>query len=137
MNLLFPFLTIVGGLIAASSLIIVRKPNARQVFARIAPYQGILGLLMLGAGIWWALRVMPHAAGLLRAAPLAGAVTIGAVTTTLLIGFFLGFGLLESRLRGKSEAAAAKAQNAHAKLARVQAPLGMAGVVLGILVLVA
>ena len=70
-------------------------------------------------------------------APIGGAVvTLGAIAVTVLVGFFLGFGLVHGALGKRSGDAAAKAAQVHAKLVRIQAPLGMAAVVLGVWTLV-
>lgn len=47
MSFLFPILTIAGGLIAASSFLIAKKPDAKRLFEKVAPYQGMIGLAML------------------------------------------------------------------------------------------
>lgn len=136
MTFIYPILTIAGGLIAASSLIIARKPNAKEFFAKVAPYQGFLGLGLLAMAVLWSIRVVPQIGGLLQAAPFAAATTIGALAVNALIGFLLGFGLLSKFALSKSDAAKEKAQRLLVRIARVQVPLGLAAVVLGVLVLV-
>jgi hypothetical protein len=39
-------ITIAGGILAASALIIARKPNAKQLVDKITPYQGWIGIVM-------------------------------------------------------------------------------------------
>ena len=58
--MLYAILSIVGGLIAASSFVIARKPDAKELFDRLAPYQGFIGIGMLTVGILWLLQVLPH-----------------------------------------------------------------------------
>ena len=40
-------ITIAGGLLAASNLIIARKPNAKDLIDKLTPYQGWIGIVML------------------------------------------------------------------------------------------
>lgn len=125
MNTLFPILAIVGGLIAASSFLIAKKPDAKELFDKMAPYQGFVGVGMLVLGVLWLLQVLPHIAGILKAAPLSGAVTIATLVGTILVGFLLGYGLISKFVLSKNEAAAEKGAEALAKIAKVQVPLGL------------
>src|SRR5215468_2213849 len=43
---------IAGGILAASALIIARKPNAKELIDKLTPYQGWIGVVMFGWGIW-------------------------------------------------------------------------------------
>lgn len=133
--MLFASLTIAGGLLAASSFIIARKENAREVFAKVAPYQGFLGLGLLAYGV---LELVRSGSGLLQlfgVAPLWSAVTLAAIVLDILIGFLLGFGLLNKLLLSRNEAAKAKGKEVLARIARVQVPLGLAATACGVAVL--
>ena len=66
MNFLFPILAIVGGLIAASSFLITKKPDAKELFEKLAPYQGFVGVGMLVLGVLWLLQVLPHILSLIH-----------------------------------------------------------------------
>ena len=134
--MLFAILTIVGGLLAASSLIIAKRPDAKDLLDKVAPYQGFLGLGLLGYGVYHlVVSVLPNL-GALTSAPLSMGLGIGAVVLDILIGFVLGFGLLSKLVLNKSEAAKEKGKALLQKLVRVQVPLGVAAVAVGALVLV-
>ena len=45
-------ITIAGGILAASALIIARKPNAKELIDKLTPYQGWIGIVMFFWGIW-------------------------------------------------------------------------------------
>ena len=45
-------LCIIGGVLAASSLILSKRPDAKKALDKIAPFQGIIGVALLGLGIW-------------------------------------------------------------------------------------
>lgn len=129
--MLFPILTIVGGLIAASSFLIAKKPDAKQLFEKVAPYQGFLGIGMLVLGIFWLLRILPALDTLLRAAPMTGVLTLAALAANILIGFVLGYGLLAKFVLSKNEVAKERGAVVLAKLAKIQVPLGLVAVALG------
>ncbi|MFK7740998.1 MAG: hypothetical protein AB8H80_11815 [Planctomycetota bacterium] len=134
--MLYTILSIVGGLIAASSFIVAKKPNAKELLDRVAPYQGFIGIGMLVTGILWLLQLLPHVGSIMSAAPLRGGITIGALACTILVGFVLGYGLLSKWVLSKNEAAKEKGQQLLVKLTRVQVPLGLITVGLGVASLV-
>ncbi|MEM1447579.1 MAG: hypothetical protein AAGI22_00630 [Planctomycetota bacterium] len=136
MNLLFPSLAIFGGVVAASSLVIARRPDSKKAFDRIAPYQGIVGVAMLVAGGLWLARILPHLGGLLKAAPMSGSITIAAVAGTIAIGFLLGYALVDRFVLSKNPAAAAKGAQTVRRLAAIQTPLGLATAALGVAAIV-
>ena len=123
--MLYPILVIVGGLIAASSFIIAKKPDAKELFDKVAPYQGFVGIGMLVIGVLWLLQVLPHIAAIMKAAPVTGAITIATLVGTILVGFLLGYGLLSKFVLSKNAAAQEKGAAALAKIAKVQVPLGL------------
>src|SRR5574342_1182562 len=45
-------ISIVGGILAASGFIISKKPNAKELIDKLVPYQGWVGVVMLGWGVW-------------------------------------------------------------------------------------
>lgn len=126
---MFPILTIVGGLITASPLIVARKPNSKEIFSRIAPYQGFFGVGLLALGILWLVRWLPNLS--VSFATLHGAVVLAMIVGNILIGFLMGFGLL-SGLFAKNDAAKEKSAALIAKLTSVQIPLGIGAVALGV-----
>ena len=126
---MFPILTICGGLITAAPLIVSHKPNSKEIFARIAPYQGIFGVGVLALGILWLIRWLPLMASSLTS--VGGIVILGMIVANILVGFLMGFSLL-SRLFAKNETAKAKSAQLAAKLTAVQIPLGITAVALGV-----
>lgn len=127
---MFPILTIVGGLITASPLIVSRKPNSRELFARIAPYQGVFGLGVLALGVFWLIRWLPHVSATL--ATVDGAIVLAMIVANILLGFLMGYGLLAGLL-ARNATAKEKSEALISKLTRVQVPLGVSAVALGVL----
>ena len=126
---MFPILTIVGGVITASPLIVSRKPNAKELFAKIAPYQGMLGVGLFALGVLWLVRWLPHVGATIATA--SGAVVLAMIVANILVGFLMGFGLL-SRLFARNETAKEKSAALAAKLTALQIPLGIGAVALGV-----
>lgn len=113
-------ISLLGGIMAAASLIVQFKADAKAAIEKLTPYQGIIGLILLGWGVWGLIqiiRVMSH--GVL---PVVGTI---AVAIQIVVGFLLSFGLLSQLLLSKSEEAQQKGESIRAKLAPFQGILGL------------
>jgi hypothetical protein len=131
MGTVYLVLLIVCGLFASSGLIISKRPDAKQVFDKIAPYTGFMGVGLLVISILYLVKyILPYLTTFMGS--FAGWMGIITVAVAILLGFLLGFGLISKLLGGKSPAAAEKGEAMRAKLAVSQIPLGLAGVGLGI-----
>jgi len=138
MGLLFALLLIVAGVLAASSLIIAKQPNAGEVLAKLTPYQGIIGIILL----IWALivlifRILPGIGLLLQFFPVTGIILIVTFLVAIGLGFLLGYGLIAQYALSKNAGAAQGGQAMQMKLAKFQGPLGILGIGLGIYILIA
>lgn len=128
-------ITIAGGILAASSLIIARKPNAKDLIDKLTPYQGWIGLVMFFWGVWdtlGAVRMM----SLLSVRPLLWIFWLSTSVIDLIVGFLLGFGLITKYALGKSPQAMARGQQIRAKLAGYQGTFGLLAIAAGVLYLV-
>ncbi|MBI5488544.1 MAG: hypothetical protein HY905_14520 [Deltaproteobacteria bacterium] len=143
----------VGGCLAASSFILAKKPNAKALFEKVAPYQGSIGVAMFAWGIWHVLYLVLNlkiwkdmmfgmeegAMGItIKAAPSLGcrlfAINwiVGSVIMVVL-GFLLGFGMIQAYAGKKNPAVAAKSEAMMKKLAPHQTWLGFVGIISGLL----
>ena len=52
MRFIGPLALIVASLVALSSFIIAKKPESKQLFDKLAPYQGFLGVGLLAWGLY-------------------------------------------------------------------------------------
>src|SRR6266568_6355155 len=86
-------ITIAGGILAASALIIARKPNAKDLIDKLTPYQGWIGVVMFGWGIWELFGVLRFMS-LLSVRPGLWTFWLATGVADLLVGFLLGFGLI-------------------------------------------
>lgn len=119
------------GLLAIPSLVLKKKPNAKELFDKIAPYQGIVGII---AAIWglWGLIWQIVGIGAISYAPLwwiFGTLVCLVVTA---LGFILGYGLIQKYALSKNEAAKEKGEQVLKKLLPLQGTLGIISIVLGI-----
>lgn len=130
------FALVVGGILAASSLIIARKPNAKELIDKLTPYQGWIGIGLFFGGLYDSFRLITSLGSLFKGPILLAVFYIVAVPTELLIGFMLGFGLITKYALSKNETAMEKGQAIRAKLAPIQGILGILGIVVGLAYLV-
>ena len=116
------------GVLAASNLIIAKKPDAAQLIGKVAPYQGWIGAVSAVWGVFGILRCVRHI-GLLSVVP--GYWLLWLVDSILLacLGLLLGVGVFKSFI--KSEGANAKLDRVIAKLAPYQGKLGVVAIVVG------
>lgn len=128
-------ITISGGLIAASNLVVSRMANAKSLIDKLTPYQGWIGMVMFGWGIWETISVVTHM-GLLGDAPLTWVFWLCVALADLVVGFLLGFGLITKYALSKNEQAMEKGQKIRGKLAPFQGMLGLFAIVMGALYLV-
>jgi hypothetical protein len=116
------------GVLAASNLIIAKKPDAAQLIGKIAPYQGWIGAVSAVWGVFGILRCVRHI-GLLSVVP--GYWLLWLLDSILLacLGLLLGVGVFKSFI--KSEGANGKLDRVIAKLAPYQGKLGVVAIVVG------
>ncbi|MBL4636391.1 MAG: hypothetical protein JKY56_21195 [Kofleriaceae bacterium] len=125
--------TIVGGVIAASGLIIARRPDAQEWIDKITPYQGWLGLGLFSWGLYWLVGFVLPNFGALTSVPVQLAVIMAVLVSGISIGFLLGFGLITKYALSKNAQAEAKGKAIRQRLTMIQAPLGLVAVASGVL----
>jgi hypothetical protein len=128
-------ITIAGGILAASALIIARKPNAKDIIDKIAPYQGWIGIVMAFWGVWAVLDCIRHLQ-LVSSMPLFWTFWLVQGVADLAVGFLLGFGLISKYTLSKNAAAEARGRALRLKLAPYQGGLGVFAIVMGSLYIV-
>ena len=124
------------GVLAAPGLIISKRPDAKQIIDKIAPYQGWIGVII---GIWGVVRLLHwftlfgwlgHGVGWI----------LGWIFYTLFVflsialGFMLGIGVIKTFV--KNPEARAKMDELLAKLAPKQGLLGLLAIADGLILLV-
>jgi hypothetical protein len=116
------------GVLAASNLIIAKKPDAAQLIGKIAPYQGWIGAVSAVWGVFGILRCVRHI-GLLSVLPGYWLLWLADSILLACLGLLLGVGVFKSFI--KSEGANGKLDRVIAKLAPYQGKLGVVAIVVG------
>ncbi|HUU03744.1 MAG TPA: hypothetical protein VM425_20080 [Myxococcota bacterium] len=125
-----------GGVLAASNLIIAKKPDAKELIDKLVPYQGWIGIVMFLWGIWDTIHVLTTGwFAVVSVIPVSAIVILVAVLVEVVLGFLLGFGLISKYALSKNEQALAKGQEIRGKLAKFQGPLGLIAIFVSIYIL--
>ena len=120
---------IVLGILAVPSLILSRKPEAKELLDKIVPYQGWMGAISALWGIWGLVRSVLNI-GWLSTFPIYWMTFLAVSFLLTSLGLILGIGTLKTFI--KAPEAQEKMDQVLAKLAPKQGVLGMAAVGLGI-----
>lgn len=132
--MLFGVWLIVLGVLGASNLIIARKPDAKELIGKIAPYQGWMGAVSALWGVWGLISAI-LSLGLLTTFPIWWATWVATDVILVALGLLLGIGTLKTFI--KQPQAVEKMDMLVAKLAPKQGVLGLVGMGLGAWCLVA
>lgn len=134
--MIYGILLILLSIIAVPSLILAKKPNAQELLDKIAPYQGWIGLIFCLLGVWGIISAF-LSMGLLTSAPIWWITLLAGSLVQAILGFMLGFSLINELLLSKNEKAKAKASEMREKLAPKQGKLGVFGIIVGAWMIVA
>ncbi len=127
---------VVCGALCMPSIIAKKKPEAKELLAKIAQFQGWIGIVCLGVGVWRLLSAIGWLS-YLGVAPLYTITWLASAIILILGGFLLGFGMIQQfALKNASAEVKAKAEEAHQKLVGIQIPLGFVSVIAGAWVIV-
>lgn len=123
-------------IIAVPSLILSKKPNAKELLAKVEPYQGWIGLVFCIWGVWGIITSIINI-GWMTTAPIWWATLLAGSIVEATLGFMLGFAVINKIIIGKNESAQVKAAELRAKIAPKQGKLGVLGIIVGIWMIVA
>lgn len=127
MVLLSALVLVVIGVLSAAPLIIAKRPDAKEAIAKLAAYQGWIGV---GAALWGAWGVLQSLSNIDQIG-LAWIIGLAVAVVTLLNGFLLGFAL--GVVFVGDENAKEKAFEFYDRLLPFQTRLGLAAIALGLL----
>lgn len=124
-------LLIVLGILAASSLITSKKPNAEEVVSKIRPYQGWIGIFFLIVGV---LGIVNSILSLAKEIyPIYWILSLLVSILEASLGFIMGYGLIASNFLSKNDSAKEKGRVLLSKLLPLQKKLGLVAILLGII----
>lgn len=130
------FSLILLSIIAVPSLLISKKPNAKELLEKIEPYQGWIGLIFCLWGVWGIISVILNI-GWLTTHPIWWVSLLVGNAISMILGFMLAFGLINNFFLSKNEATVEKANLLRTKLAPKQGILGIIGICAGAWIIVA
>src|SRR5262245_2372881 len=116
------------GILGASNLIIARKPDARQLIAALAPYQGFIGAISALWGVWGIIGSV-LSLRLLASHPIYWLTFLAAALSQAGLGLLLGVGTLKTFI--KQPQAVQKMDEMAAKLAPFQGTMGLFSIGVG------
>jgi membrane-bound ClpP family serine protease len=119
------------GILAASPLIIQKKPEAKELIEKMTPYQGIGGVILL---IWGFISLIRLLVNICRYQVFSIMLLTFLILclVSIALGFLMGYALISKYVLSKNEQAVAKGELVRAKLTKIQVPLGIAGIILGL-----
>lgn len=123
-------------IIAVPSLVLSKKPNAKELLEKIAPYQGWIGLVFCILGVWGIISSILNF-GWLTTAPIWWVTLAAGSLMQATLGFMLGNGLMNKLFMGKNPEAQQKAAELRSKIAPKQGKLGILGIAVGTWMIVA
>lgn len=122
------------GVLGASSIIIAKRPDAKEMIGKIAPYQGWIGAVSALWGVWMVIGSI-LGLGLLAIAPIYWVTYLASAVLQLSLGLLLGVGVLKQFI--KDPTANEKMDTTIAKLAPYQGTLGFIAIGVGIWLVIA
>jgi len=132
----FGITLILLSLLAVPSLILSKRPDAEEVLAKIAPYQGWIGLVFCIYGVW---GIISSILGLsmITTYPIWWATMLASSVVEASLGFLLGYSIINKYILSKSEESMKKGQELLLSLSPVQGKLGLLGLAVGAWTIVA
>jgi hypothetical protein len=124
-------LGVAGGFLALSSLFVRKSPNAAAQLAKLAQYQGYIGLTMFGWGCWELFQCITGIAAL-STHPLLWVFWLAMAVADFGVGLILGFGLISTYTFRGNATAIEKGNQIRNMLIKVQVPLGILAIVTSI-----
>lgn len=129
MGLISGLWLVVLGVLGASSLIIAKKPDAKELIGKLAPYQGWIGAISAVWGVWGVISSILHL-GWLTHWPIYWATYLADAVLLVALGLLLGVGVLKTFI--KNAEAQAKMDQTITKLAPHQGRLGLIAIGVGV-----
>lgn len=126
--MLSAIIAILGGIIATSTLIVAKKPNAKELLNKLTPYQGWIGIILTFLGVWGIIQAFLS----IEAIGLSWSITLVVSVVEFIVGFLLAYSLISKYLLEKNETAKEKGQELRAKLVIYQVPAGIILIVVAI-----
>lgn len=123
---------VAGGVLAMSSLLVNKRPDAAEKLEKLAQYQGYIGLTMFAWGVWELISCALNVS-LMAKAPLLFIFWLAMGIADFSVGLLLGFGLISTYAFRGNAMAIEKGAAIRQGLVKFQVPLGGLAVVTSVL----
>lgn len=120
---------VVLGILGASSLIIAKKPNAKEMIDKLTPFQGWIGAVSAIWGVWVIIQAVLNLSWL-TTVPIAWSTLLAIGIVLFGLGLLLGVGVLKTFI--KQPKAVENMDKMIVKLSPYQGTLGLIAIGLGI-----
>jgi hypothetical protein len=90
MGYVFNALLLLGAVLALSGFIVAKRPDAKAVIDKIAPYQALIGVALLALGVIYLLFGGIHALRGFSAQPVYGIAVLGGLVAAISLGILFG-----------------------------------------------
>ncbi len=127
---------IILSILAVPSLILSKRPDAKEMLDKFAPYQGWIGLVFCFWGVWGIIGSVLHM-GWLTTYPIWWITLLASSLVEAVLGFMLGYGTISKYVLSKNEESKKKGEELLAKLAPMQGKLGIFGIIVGVWTIIA
>jgi hypothetical protein len=121
-----------GGILAISSLFVGKSAGAAEKLAKLAQYQGYIGLCMFGWGVWELIDSV-LLVGQIASHPLQWGFMLSSGVADFGVGLLLGFGLISTYAFRGNAMAIEKGDRLRRSLVKFQVPLGFLAIVTSLL----
>jgi hypothetical protein len=122
---------VLGGILALSSLLVSKAPDAREKLVKLTQYQGWIGLTMFGWGVWELIECVLGLSAL-GSHPLLWIFWLAMAVADFGVGMILGFALISTYAFRGNAFAIEKGAHLRNALVKFQVPLGALAVVTSI-----
>ena len=126
---------IILSILAVPSLLLSRKPDAKEILDKITPYQGWIGLIFCFWGIWGVISAILNI-GWLSDWPIWWSSWLIGSALEAVLGFILGYAMINQLILSKNPAAQEKGAEMLAKIAPIQGKIGLFGIAFGVWMIV-
>jgi hypothetical protein len=117
-------------------LLLSKQPNAKEILDKIKPYHGWIGIIFCLWGLWGVIQAFVHISAI-SIVPIWWMTWFASCAMEALLGFILGYEIINQHLLSKNDEVKEKGQQLLAKLTPIQNKLGMIAIGLGIWVIIA
>lgn len=129
MTALLPLLAIITGLLAASSIVIKKLPDASKLIEKIRPYEAFIGAAALLMSVFSIFQIS-------KLGFFSGVISSACIASCMVMGFLLGYPMIQELvLDDMSEDARKKGEEIYDKLTPYKVLSGLVGISTGIYLL--